>query len=47
MSKKVDDSPKQSTFEYDCDCGKHFVRIGEAVAHINKFKDHHLKRITV
>lgn len=47
MSKKVEDSLEHSTFEYDCDCGKHFVRIGEAVAHVNKFKDHHLKRIIV
>jgi len=47
MSKKAEDSFQQNTFEYDCDCGKHFVKIGEAVTHINKFKDHHLKRIVV
>ena len=46
MSKKGETSGKNEKFEYDCDCGKHFVSIGRAVAHINQFKDHQLQRIT-
>jgi|GEM_PF-1293613 hypothetical protein len=34
-------------FEYDCSCGEHFVSVGQAVSHINKFKDHRLTRRVV
>ncbi|MCP8304177.1 MAG: hypothetical protein H3Z50_01695 [archaeon] len=46
MSKKGESSP-DAAFEYECNCGKHFVSVGKAVAHINKFKDHQLRRVTV
>lgn len=47
MSKKGNTSEKNVSFEYECNCGKHFVNVGQAVTHINKFKDHQLQRITV
>jgi len=46
MSKKEANLP-DAFFEYECDCGKHFVDVGQAVSHINKFKDHHLTRTIV
>lgn len=47
MSKKSGNMGKVEGFEYNCNCGKHFVSVGDAVSHINRFRDHHLTRVTI
>lgn len=47
MSKKGGEIPSNAVFEYNCTCGAHFQQIGQAVAHINKFRDHQLSRIII
>ncbi len=47
MSKTSSSLGAITAFEYNCTCGKHFVNVGDAVKHVNKFSSHQLSRIAI
>jgi hypothetical protein len=44
MSKKAAGQRSMSGWRYICSCGYTTINVGEAVAHINKYRDHQLLR---